>query len=105
MIAKAHPELQLIPCVPCIAPFCQFIAERGIVLRPAQLVRLDCIVKGADSAVRPCQAALGWLVKRPEVGRVNGKNPAVTLDQYVAGIRCRFRDDGNAVVTAGSHRG
>lgn len=87
-----------------LGPICSFDhrprdeAPRRIELRPTQLVRLGRVEQRRCCAIGPCQAALRWFIKRPERRRVDGKNAAVALYHYIAGVGSSLSHQGQSAI-------
>src|SRR5207245_7865843 len=62
VLAEAQPERQVGPRLEQVLPGGELVAERLVMLRPAEQVGLVGAVAGSDRSVRPGQAPLRWLV-------------------------------------------
>src|SRR3954468_1823902 len=91
IIAETQPEHQHVPGL-WIPPGGYFITPRGVVLRPAQALRLVGAVGCRNGPVRPRQPALGWLVARPLLRWPDRQHAALAFDHDIAGIGCGRRD-------------
>ncbi len=69
-------------------------------LGPAKLIRIVTGIGCCPCPVRPCQAPLGWLIKRAIPWGESRENSAFALNHDVARISGGFRHKGNAAMSA-----
>src|SRR5207249_3928574 len=83
----AQTEHELIPCVG-IAPTCDLITPRRVMLRTTQTIRLVSAVTGGNRTILPRQPTQPRLILRPIVLRTDGQDAALAFDHDVPDIGC-----------------